>query len=153
MESRNDLRPWFTKFNAKVIDKRWMPVVKVIYVWHHTNESYLRNERSLARVGLVYSQQTGTFYGGEKAQEKVENPLLGMYQALVEARIPFAMVHDQLLDFEVNPKVSDADSAEYRRPLNDAVRTDRELRAAGRQRGSNRRHVITSGAFGGRTLA
>src|SRR5271156_79561 len=96
----NDLRPWFTKFNAKVIDKRWMPVVKEIYVWHHTNESYLRNERSLARVGLVYSQQTGTFYGGEKAQEKVENPLLGMYQALVEARIPFAMVHAQLLDFE-----------------------------------------------------
>jgi hypothetical protein len=96
----NDLRPWFTKFNAKVIDKRWMPVVEEMYVWHHANERYLRNERSLARVGLVYSQQTGTFYGGEKAQEKVENPLLGMYQALIEARIPFAMVHDQLLDQE-----------------------------------------------------
>jgi hypothetical protein len=96
----NDLRPWFTKFNAKVIDKRWMPVVEEMYVWHHANESYLRNERSLARVGLVYSQQTGTFYGAEKAQEKVENPLLGMYQALIEARIPFAMVHDQLLDQE-----------------------------------------------------
>ncbi|WP_263381365.1 alpha-amylase family protein [Granulicella arctica] len=97
----NDLRPWFTKFNAKVIDKRWMPVVEEIYAWHYANERYLRNERSLAQVGLVYSQQTATFYGGEKAQEKVENPLLGMYQALIEARIPFAMVHDQLLDLDL----------------------------------------------------
>jgi hypothetical protein len=96
----NDLRPWFTKFNAKVIDKRWMPVVEEIYTWHHANESYLRNVRSLARVGMVYSQQTATFYGGEKARETVENPSLGMYQALIEARIPFAMVHDELLDRE-----------------------------------------------------
>jgi hypothetical protein len=71
-----------------------------MYVWHHANESYLRNERSLARVGMVYSQQTATFYGGEKAVEKVENPSLGMYEALIEGRIPFAMVHDELLDAE-----------------------------------------------------
>ncbi len=92
------LRPWFTKFNAKPIDRRWLPVVEELYVWHHRNERYLRNEDSLARVGLVYSQQTATFYGGEKAHDKVENPALGFYEALVEARIPFEMVHDGLLD-------------------------------------------------------
>jgi hypothetical protein len=94
------LRPWFTKFNAKVIDSRWMPVVEDIYKWHFTNEAYLRNDRALARVGLVYSQQTAIFYGGENAQAKVEDPALGYYQALVEARIPFEMVHDRLLDSE-----------------------------------------------------
>jgi hypothetical protein len=94
------LRPWFTKFNAKVIDHRWLPVVEEIYKWHHANESYLRNERSLARVGLVYSQQTAAFYGGQKAQSLVEDPALGFYQALIEARIPFEMVHDRLLDLE-----------------------------------------------------
>jgi Hypothetical glycosyl hydrolase 6 len=62
------LRPWFTKFNAKVIDPRWLPVVEEIYQWHHANERYLRNERPLARVGLVYSQQTASFYAGKKAQ-------------------------------------------------------------------------------------
>jgi hypothetical protein len=94
------LWPWFTKFNAKVIDSRWMPAVEDIYKWHFANEAYLRNDRALARVGLVYSQQTAIFYGGENAQAKVEDPALGYYQALVEARIPFEMVHDRLLDSE-----------------------------------------------------
>ena len=92
------LRPWFVKFNAKPIDRRWLPVVEDLYKWHHKNERYLRNEEPLARVGMVYSQQTATFYGGENAHAKVEDHSLGYYQALVEARIPFEMVHDRLLD-------------------------------------------------------
>jgi hypothetical protein len=94
------LRPWFTKFNAKPIDRRWLPVVEEIYDWHYRHERYLRNQASLARVAMVYSQQTATFYGGEQAQSKVEDAALGFYQALVEARIPFEMVHDGLLDSE-----------------------------------------------------
>jgi hypothetical protein len=92
------LRPWFVKFNAKPIDRRWLPVVEELYIWHHKNERYLRNEEPLAKVGMVYSQQTATFYGGQKARAKVEDPALGYYQSLVEARIPFEMVHDRLLD-------------------------------------------------------
>jgi hypothetical protein len=94
------LRPWFTKFDAKPIDTRWLPVVEEIYKWHHANEQYLRNQDPLAQVAIVYSQRTATFYGGEKAHAKVEDPALGFYQALVEARIPFEMVHDELLDPE-----------------------------------------------------
>ncbi|MFN0124362.1 MAG: beta-galactosidase trimerization domain-containing protein [Blastocatellia bacterium] len=96
----HNLRPWFTKFNAKVIDQRWLKVVEEVYGWHYRNEGYLRNEQSLARVAMVYSQQTATFYGGEQARAKVEDHALGFYQALVEARVPFDMVHDQLLDPE-----------------------------------------------------
>ncbi len=94
----HDLRPWFTKFNAKPNDRRWLPVVEQMYVWHHKNERYFRNEDSLARVALVYSQQTATFYGGDKAHAKVEDHTLGFYEALIEARIPFDMVHDRMLD-------------------------------------------------------
>jgi Hypothetical glycosyl hydrolase 6/Beta-galactosidase trimerisation domain len=94
------LRPWFTKFNAKPIDTRWLPVVEQIYTWHYANERYLRNLDSLARVAIVYSQQSATFYGGEAARAKVEDAALGFYQALIEARIPFEMVHDHLLDAE-----------------------------------------------------
>ncbi len=93
-------RPAFTKFNARPFDKRWFPVVEEVFQWHYENAEYLRNERSYARVGMVYSQQTAAFYGGPDAVAKVENPGLGFYQALVEARIPFDMVHDKLLDRE-----------------------------------------------------
>ena len=95
-----DLRPWFVKFNAKPIDRRWLPVVQEIYQWHYANQDYLRNDRSLARVAMVYSQQTASYYGGAEARTKVEDPALGFYQALVEARIPFEMAHDHLLDPE-----------------------------------------------------
>jgi hypothetical protein len=94
----NGIRPWFTKFGGTLYDRRWLPVVEELYGWHYRNQGYLRQERSLARVGLVYSQQTAQVYGGERAQQKVEDHTLGYYQALVEARIPFEMVHDQLLD-------------------------------------------------------
>lgn len=96
----HNLRPWFTKFNGKVIDRRWLKTVEDLYEWHFRNERYLRNERSLAEVAMVYSQQTATFYGGEQARSKVEDHSLGFYQALIEARVPFDMVHDQLLDAE-----------------------------------------------------
>jgi hypothetical protein len=91
------LRPWYAKFNAKIIDKRWLKPVEEIYTWHWRNEKYLRNKTPVAAVGLVYSQQTAWFYGGEQAQRKVEDHTLGFYQALVESRIPFEMVHDRLL--------------------------------------------------------
>ncbi len=96
----HNLRPWFTKFNGKVIDKRWLKVVEDLYGWHYKNERYLRNERSLARVAIVYSQQTASFYGGPQARAKVEDHALGFYQALIESRVPFDMAHDLLLDAE-----------------------------------------------------
>ncbi|HYK90737.1 MAG TPA: beta-galactosidase trimerization domain-containing protein [Acidobacteriota bacterium] len=94
----NGLRPWFTKFSGTLHDRRWLKVVEDIYEWHHRNEHYFRNEEPLARVALVYSQQTAAFYGGPRAAQRVEDHALGFYQALVEARIPFEMVHDRLLD-------------------------------------------------------
>jgi Hypothetical glycosyl hydrolase 6/Beta-galactosidase trimerisation domain len=96
----NGLRPWFTKFAGSLNDRRWLKVVEDLYVWHHRNERYLRNQRPLAYVGMVYSQQTSHFYGAQQARQKVEDHTLGYYQALIEARIPFEMVHDQLLDVE-----------------------------------------------------
>src|SRR5579872_6608665 len=94
----NGLRPWFTKFCGTLYDRRWLPVIEDIYRWHHGVEKYMRNVEPLARVALVYSQQTAAFYGGDEAHAKVEDHILGMYQALIEARIPFEMVHDRLLD-------------------------------------------------------
>jgi Hypothetical glycosyl hydrolase 6/Beta-galactosidase trimerisation domain len=93
----NGMRPWYSKFAGALHDPRWLKPVEELYTWCHGVERYLRNEEPLARVGLVYSQQTAQLYG-EKVKDRVEDPALGWYQALLEARIPFEMVHDGLLD-------------------------------------------------------
>ena len=96
----NGLRPWFTKFAGALTTARWLKPVEDIYRWYHGAERYLRNEPPLARVGLVYSQQTAWFYGGAARASAVEDHTLGWYHALIEARMPFEMVHDRLLDAE-----------------------------------------------------
>jgi hypothetical protein len=94
----NGLRPWFTKFAGDIHDPRWLKPVEEIYTWCATHEPYLRNERPLANVGLVYSQQTAWFVPADRGSR--EDAADGWYHALVEARIPFEMVHDGLLDAE-----------------------------------------------------
>lgn len=96
----NGFRPWFTKFSGVLYDRRWLKTVEDLYAWHHRHERYLRNEAPIARVGLVYSEQTRDFYGRDEAEARVDDHVKGMYQALLEARVPFEMVHDALLDPE-----------------------------------------------------
>ena len=94
----NGMRPWFSKFSGVLHDERWLKAVDEIYQWHYRADKYLRNVAPLARVAMVYSQQTGWFYVNERMP--LEDHALGWYQALIEARIPFEMVHDRLLDAE-----------------------------------------------------
>ena len=94
------LRPWFTKFCGMMYDPRWLQPVAELYQRYAAWEPYLRNERPLARVAMVYSQQTWHYYGADRASQKVEDHTMGLYHALVEARVPFEMVHDGLLDEE-----------------------------------------------------
>lgn len=94
----NGMRPWFTKFSAQVYDDRWLDVVADLYDWHHRHAGDLVGGEPVAQVAVVYSQQTAAYYGGPEARAKVEAPILGVCQALIEARIPFEMVHDRMLD-------------------------------------------------------
>jgi hypothetical protein len=93
----NGMRPWVTKFSGVVYDRRWLPIVERIYDWHYRHERYLRNERSLARVALLHSEQTETFHAGAADGDRAGDHVLGMYHALIEARVPFDLVHEALL--------------------------------------------------------
>jgi hypothetical protein len=95
----NGMRPWFTKFSGVLYDKRWLETVEKIYQVLYRNEKYLRNIAPLARVGLVFSEQTGN-YGAEPWQQRTGDHSSGMYHALIENRIPFEMVNDRLLSQE-----------------------------------------------------
>jgi type 1 glutamine amidotransferase len=79
-------RPWVVKFNAKPLDKRWFKPVEDLFVWHWKNEPYMRNERPLARVGLLAAPRTAADH------------VSGFYHALLEARIPFEMIADGPFD-------------------------------------------------------
>jgi hypothetical protein len=93
----NGMRPCFVKFGGDIYDKRWMEAVAQLYEGYHKNEAYLRNTAPMARVGVVYSEQTDRNYGGKPWQQKSGDHLDGMYHTLVESRIPFDMVNDRLL--------------------------------------------------------
>lgn len=106
----NGARPWITKFSGVLYDRRWLPIVERIYDWHYRHERYLRNDAPLARVALLYSEQTpplGNVWlpptGGSSdeserlANDRLEDHVLGMYHALVEARVPFELVHEAFL--------------------------------------------------------
>jgi putative glycosyl hydrolase-like family 6 (GHL6) protein len=106
----NGARPWVTKFSGVLYDRRWLPAVERIYDWHYRHEKYLRNEAPLARVALLYSEQTlslanvwlapsgGTDDLAQRlAADRTEDHVLGMYHALIEARVPFELVHEAFL--------------------------------------------------------
>jgi hypothetical protein len=89
----NGMRPWFTKFGGVLHDERWLKPVEDAYRRLEGWEKYLRNVQPIARVGVVYSQQSNWF-----GASREEGHVNGWYQALIEARIPFELVHDRLLD-------------------------------------------------------
>ena len=93
----NGMRPWVTKFSGVLHDRRWLPMVERIYQWHFTHERYLRNEKPLARVALLHSEQTATYHQDVGRGHRHEDHLLGMYHALVESRVPFELVHEAFL--------------------------------------------------------
>ena len=94
------MKPCFVKFGGVINDKRWMDAVAKMYQGYSKNEKYLRNTAPVARVGMVYSEQTDRKYGGQAWQAGNREHALGMYHALVEDHTPFEMVNDKLLDAE-----------------------------------------------------
>jgi Hypothetical glycosyl hydrolase 6 len=96
----NGMRPCFVKFGAYIYDRRWMEAVAKLYQSYHRHETYLKNTAPMARIGMVYSEQTSQKYGGRAWQEKSNEHALGMYHALVEDHMAFEMINDKLLDAE-----------------------------------------------------
>ncbi len=93
----NGMRPWVTKFSGVLYDRRWLQPVERIYQWHFEHERYLRNEAPLARVALLDSEQTSAYHPGVAPGDRHEDHMLGMYHALIEARVPFELVHEAFL--------------------------------------------------------
>ena len=96
----NGMKPCFVKFGGNIFDKRWMNAVADMYQKYYKCERYLRNTAPMARIGMVFSEQTSQRYGGKPWQNRNNEHALGMYHALIEGSMPFEMVNDKLLDEE-----------------------------------------------------
>jgi len=92
------MKPCFVKFSAVLYDKRWLDTVDKIYQVHHRSGRYLKNTAPIARVGVVYSEQTQQNYGGKPWQENIGDHENGIYHLLVESSTPFEMVNDRMLE-------------------------------------------------------
>jgi hypothetical protein len=87
-------QPWFTKFNASIPDQRWVQPVVEAFNLHATVEPVLRELRPTAEVALLDATRTGQLRAGDNDHDD------GFYQGLVEARVPFEFVSDQVMSLE-----------------------------------------------------
>jgi hypothetical protein len=91
------IHPWWHHVGSDHEDRRMFHTAPPLFQWHAENERYLRDRRHLASVAVLYWQRNNDFFGRDDAEERCDAPARGLGQALVRARIPYAMLNaDQL---------------------------------------------------------
>ena len=88
---------WLGQHQGFVEDRRWQDICKDFYNWQFVNDRHFHNIESLASVALVVSQHANRFYK-PAPHTGATDALEGMYEVLVDARIPFDIVVDRDLN-------------------------------------------------------
>lgn len=87
-------------------DTRWRETGRSFFQWLAQNEEHFRNRNTIANVAVLYPQSTISFYGASGAKVKKVNSdtadaaefLDGLYEALLDGRFVFDLVHQEDLD-------------------------------------------------------
>jgi hypothetical protein len=95
--------PWYHWLGGAPKDLRWRETGRQFIEWIARNERHFVNRRSVAHIGVVFSQRGNAFYvppgGGEPAEFTQ-----GLYYALLGTRYPFDFVHEDDLGAETVKK-------------------------------------------------
>ncbi len=87
---------WFTKFNGVVPDTRWVAPIVNAFARHADIEPAFARSRPTAEIALLDPASTLRQVSPDR-RHSAEAHERGFYHALVEARLPFEMVSDQML--------------------------------------------------------
>lgn len=99
------MTPWFHWLGGAPEDTRWTETGRKFYQWIAVNEKHFINEKSVANLGVVFSEQTNAFYKAPGGTDNTEF-LEGMYKALLDGRFLFDFVHEDNLNPAVLAKYS-----------------------------------------------
>ncbi len=91
--------PWFTKFKAECFDDRWVAPMAEAFQLHRRVDAAIGHLRHTADVALLdcVNRAGATPFGHGHGGGPHED---GVYQALVEARIPFEYIAEEALTLE-----------------------------------------------------
>lgn len=97
--SAHGMAPWFTKFNGVVPDERWIDPVAEAFGLQADLEPVLGQMKPHAEIAIIDPSTTMQHWGPE-GRHNAEIDDLGFCQALVEARIPYELLSDQVMTAE-----------------------------------------------------
>jgi hypothetical protein len=93
------MAPWFTKFNGVVPDERWIEPVSEAFALQSQLEPVFDAMPASAEIAVIDPSTTLRHWASDQ-RHVAEADDFGFYHALVEARLPFELVSDQVMTEE-----------------------------------------------------
>jgi hypothetical protein len=94
-----------TWIGGKPQDLRWREPAREFFQWHARHEQHFANRRTIANLGIVFSQSLNGSYNPPRDTQPWEY-MQGLYYALLEGRFVFDFVHEDDLGAETLKKYS-----------------------------------------------
>jgi len=83
-------------------DQRGTATARAIFEWHRVSQPYLIHRTAVARVGLVWSQESADLYGRSQAELLAYMPYAGMVHALSKINASFKCIDIEDLEHELS---------------------------------------------------